>query len=330
MHDQNSCRQGDIDSKNVAAPTLFHPLWIFNEISHMRFVLPFYNDANTILFVGSASVVACITDFGTSDYYAGALRGALADLIPGMPIVDITHEIPAADIRRAAMVLWEAQPSFPEGSVFLVVVDPGVGSARRPAAFRFPRCDVVCPDNGAATFLMERFPKFEAVEINPLRVTDRPISNTFHGRDIFAPAAARLFLGKDPRELGTAIVSPVRIPLPLLAGSENGGWEGEVLYSDHFGNAVTSIGQISFDFQTLQPWLHTGAQGGRISKTARILLEDGRNIPIGRTYADAKNTPDTIALAGSNGLLEIASYNSPAGGSAALQPGTRVRLASSV
>ncbi len=292
--------------------------------------MPFYSDANTILFVGNASVVACITDFGTSDYYAGALRGALANLLPSVSIVDVTHGIPPGDIRRAAIVLWESQPSFPNRTVFLAVVDPGVGGSRRPAAFRFSECDVVCPDNGIPTLLMDRFPEYQAVEIDPRRITDRPISNTFHGRDVFAPAAARLFLGDDPRSLGPSLSSPVMIPLPHLEGEEGRGWEGEVLYIDHFGNAVTSIGRLSFDFQTFEPWLHTGAQAGKIANGAHVLLEDGSEIPLRRTYADAKDRPGTIALAGSNGLLEIASWNSPSGEISALKPGARVRLTSPV
>jgi len=276
--------------------------------------------------VGNAAVVACITDFGSSDYYAGALRGVLSSLLPGMPVVDITHGIPAGDIRRAAMVLWEAQPSFPEGTVFLAVVDPGVGSARRPAAFRFPGCCVVCPDNGTATFLIERYPQFDAAEIDPQRVAAGPVSNTFHGRDLFAPAAARLFRERDLLRLGPALVDPVRLPLPRLAGEPGTGLDGEVLYIDHFGNAVTSIGAISFDGEIFEPWLRTGAKPGTLPARAGVLLADGTAIPFRRTYTDAKDDAELIALIGGSGLLEIASGNAPAGATAALLPGAPVRL----
>jgi S-adenosylmethionine hydrolase len=276
--------------------------------------------------VGNPSVVACITDFGARDYYAGALRGVLASLLPGAPVVDISHEIPAGDIRRAAIVLWEAQPAFLDGTVFLVVVDPGVGSARRPAAFRFPRCSVVCPDNGTTTFLIQQFPEFDAVEIDPRRVTAGPISNTFHGRDLFAPAAARLYREGVLHGLGDALVSPVMLPLPLLRGEENTGWDGEILYIDHFGNAVTSIGRISHDGRSLDPWLRTGASAGTIPENTRVLLSDGTGVPLRRTYTEAKDESGAIALVGGSGLLEIASWNRPAGGAAALQPGAVVRL----
>jgi S-adenosylmethionine hydrolase len=276
--------------------------------------------------VSKASVVACITDFGSSDYYAGALHGVLAARIPGAAVVDVTHGIPAGDIRRAAIMLWEAQPAFPDGTVFLVVVDPGVGSTRRSAAFRFPRCSLVCPDNGIATFLFERFPEFEAVEIDPRRVTDSPISNTFHGRDLFAPAAARLFLEGDLHLLGPALSAPVRLPLPLLQPGENGGWEGEVLYIDHFGNAVTSIGQITYDRRSIRPWLHTDAVPRTLPSDARVVLEDGRRIPLARTYSDAGSIRGTVALVGSNGLLEIASSTAPDGSAAPPRIGRRVCL----
>jgi S-adenosyl-L-methionine hydrolase (adenosine-forming) len=276
--------------------------------------------------VGNASVVACITDFGTSDYYAGALRGVLASQLPGVPVVDITHEVPAGDIRRAAILLWEAQPSFPGGTVFLVVVDPGVGSARRPAAFRFPDCGVVCPDNGTTTFLIERFPVFDAVTIDPRMVAAGPLSNTFHGRDLFAPAAARLFREGNLEGLGSALVSPVALPLPVLRGDESSGWDGEILYIDHFGNAVTSIGRISFDGRSLDPWLRTSAHAGTIPPTACVDLSNGARIPLRQTYAEARGGTGPIALAGGSGLLEIASWNKPAGGGVALQPGAAVRL----
>jgi len=288
-------------------------------------ILPFRNDANTILFVGVSSVVACITDFGTSDYYAGALHGVLASLLPGTSIVDITHEIPAGDIRRAALMLWEAEPSFPEGTVFLTVVDPGVGSARMPAAFAFPRCRVVSPDNGTVTFLRERYPQFEAAALEPRRLGVEPISQTFHGRDLFAPAAARLFRGEGLNRLGPALGSPVWLPLPFFRGAESAGWDGEVLYIDRFGNAVTSIGRISNDGAALDPWLNTGARAGRLPGSARVRLPDGTRVPLRRTYADALQGGGTIALTGSNGLLEIASWRKPAA-SGALEPGDPVSL----
>ncbi len=276
--------------------------------------------------MGNASVLACITDFGTSDYYAGALHGVLASLLPGTPVVDITHEVPAGDIRRAAILLWQAQPAFPDGTVFLVVVDPGVGGARRPAAFRFPGCSVVCPDNGTTTFLIERFPEFDAVAIDPLNVTAGPLSNTFHGRDLFAPAAARLFRDGRIGGLGSALGPPVTLPLPFFRGEEAAGWDGEILYCDHFGNAVTSIGRISRDGRSLDPWLRTGAVAGRIPLKAGVELADGSRIPLRRVYEDAKGEAGAIALAGESGLLEIASWNKPAGGGAAFQPGAAVHL----
>ena len=295
-----------------------------------RIILPYCPSANTIPCVGKPIVVACITDFGSADYYAGALRGTLAKCLPDCPVVDVTHDIPPGDIRRAALTLWEAQPSFPRRTVFLLVVDPGVGSLRAAAAFVFPECTVVCPDNGVATFLMERFPSFRAFALDPRRIVREPLSNTFHGRDLFAPAAARLARGADPRLLGAALPTPVRIPLPLVQGDADKGWEGEVLYVDRFGNAVTSIGRISFKGRELAPWLRTGAQAGRLPPHAEAVLEDGGTVPLGTTYADAKNPSGRIALIGSNGLLEIASWRPGGLDSAPLRIGSRVRLANPV
>jgi S-adenosylmethionine hydrolase len=271
-------------------------------------------------------LVACITDYGSEDFYAGALRGGLAGLLPRGTGVDITQNIPAGDIRRAGLFLWEVQPSFPKGTVFLVVVDPGVGGERRAAVFRFPECDVVCPDNGIATFLLERYPEYHAVEIDPQRIGPGPLSNTFHGRDLFAPAAAQLASGKPLSFFGPVLSSPQRIPLPRFQGEEAVGWTGEALYSDHFGNIITSIGHISFDFRELSPWIRTGALGGKVHPQALVELEDGSRVPIAKTYSDSRNGPSRVAIVGSNGLLEIASWKSGAGTDPALQPGSGIRL----
>jgi S-adenosylmethionine hydrolase len=287
--------------------------------------LPFYIDANTIPSVKSSPVVACITDFGTSDYYAGALRGVLAGLAPAANVIDITHEIPPGDIRRAALVLWESRPAFPEGTIFLVVVDPGVGGARLPAAFQCSAGRIVCPDNGIATFFLETVGEWSAVEIRPRSSDAGPVSNTFHGRDVFAPAAARLCNGEALEALGPELKTPVRLPLPRLAGGAAAGWEGEILYCDRFGNAVTSIGRIAFDLRTLEPWLPAGADAGAVPPGATALLADGRRIPLRRTYGDA-DAGGPVALAGSNGLLEIASPRYRPSDSPALRPGASVRL----
>ena len=279
-------------------------------------------------FMNAGPLVACITDFGPTDFYAGALRGVLAGGLPRGSIVEITHEIPPGDIRRAGLVLWEAQPSFPRGTIFLAVVDPGVGGARRAAIFRFPDCDVVCPDNGTATFLMERFPEFRAVEFFPERIGVPPLSNTFHGRDLFAPAAIQLAAGKPLSEFGPELMAPQRIPLPRLLGNAEEGWEGEALYCDHFGNIITSIGRISYDFRDLSPWIRTGAREGRISSRARVELADGISIPRAKTYSDAKGGSERVAIVGSSGLLEIAAWKNSAATGPALQPGAVIRLTS--
>jgi S-adenosyl-L-methionine hydrolase (adenosine-forming) len=276
--------------------------------------------------VDSVSLVACISDFGSEDFYAGALRGVLAGALPRGSVVDVTQHVPAGDVLRAGLILWEVQPSFPPGTVFLAVVDPGVGGGRRAAVFHFPECDVVCPDNGIATFLMERFPEYHAVEIDPRRMGFGPLSNTFHGRDLFAPAAARLASGTPFASFGPALSSPHKLPLPRLQGEAATGWEGEALYSDHFGNIITSIGRIGYDFRELSPWIETGARGGAIQPHARVELGDGSTIPIGTTYSDARGGPRRIAVVGSNGLLEIAAWQSAAGADPLLQPGSAIRL----
>jgi S-adenosylmethionine hydrolase len=270
--------------------------------------------------------IALITDFGIEDSYAGVLRGVLSAADPRLCAVDITHSIPFGDVRRAGLVLWEAQPFFPRGTVFLVVVDPGVGGPRKGLIVQFSDCLVVCPDNGLITYLTHRFTEWHATEISNPAFRAPVVSQTFHGRDIFAPAAARLALGTPVREFGAGVKDPVRLSMPRLAGCENTGWEGEVLYADHFGNAITSLGIISTDGRRIQPWFPSGADKGTLGPQAHVVLEDGTRAPVARAYGEGRQTGSMAAVAGSSGLLEVAAYQASAAAHPSLKTGCIVRL----
>ncbi len=182
------------------------------------------------------TVITLTTDFGTGDYGAGLLHGVIRRIAPEAKIVDLTHEIPPQDILLAQIILENAVPYFPQGSIHVVVVDPGVGTERRPIAASVGAQLFVGPDNGLIT------PQLERAEANRETVeifhTNRPgywlpqVSNVFHGRDIFAPIAAHLARGVPLVELGERINDPVRarIPDPLLIGE---GWRGQVVQIDH-------------------------------------------------------------------------------------------------
>lgn len=239
-----------------------------------------------------AAPIVLLTDYGADDWYAGVLRGVLLSHSPGATLVDLTHSIPPGDVAAGAFVLDNAWRWFAEGAVFLVVVDPGVGTGRRPLAVRAAGRAFVGPDNGVLSSALAE-PDAEAREIDPHAVGVGELSATFHGRDLFAPAAARLHAG-----LAFASVGPPA-PQPVIRGPEvlvvsRDGIAGRVVYVDRFGNCITDI-----PAETL----------------ARVLGDDRRAVRVRAgthqverwvsTYGDVAEG-EACALVGSSGRLEIA------------------------
>ncbi len=183
-------------------------------------------------------ILTLLTDFGTADYYVAAVKGTLLRLAPGTTLVDVSHEVPPGDVETAAFLLAAAASSFPDGTVHLAVVDPGVGSGRRMLAVRAASAFFLAPDNGLLT------PFFaDAAEIRAVERTDLFLAGpgqTFHGRDRFAPAAAWLLRGERFEALGPEIGDPVRLPAPPPQRSP-GRVTGRVIHVDRYGNLVTDI-----------------------------------------------------------------------------------------
>ncbi len=182
-------------------------------------------------------LLTLLTDFGTADYYVAAVKGTILRLAPGTILVDISHEVPPGDVETAAFLLAAAASSFPDRTVHLAVVDPGVGSGRRMLAARTARALFVAPDNGLLT------PFLEGAEVRSIerRELFLPSSGqTFHGRDRFAPAAAWLLRGEPLEELGPLISDPVRLPSSPPRRQE-GRIQGRVIHVDRYGNLVTDI-----------------------------------------------------------------------------------------
>src|SRR5512135_1579790 len=159
-------------------------------------------------------VVALLTDFGLLDHYAGAMKGAILSACPEATIVDITHEVPAHDVAAGALALDAAYRFFPDGTVFAAVVDPGVGSERRPIAARAGSWVFVGPDNGLFTYVLEADPEARVRLIANPRLVRVPTSAVFHGRDIFGPVAARLAGGFPLDEVGPAVTDPLQLEPP--------------------------------------------------------------------------------------------------------------------
>ena len=273
--------------------------------------------------------IALLTDFGQSDPFVGIMKGVIAKIAPHAPLIDITHIIPPGDVRRAAVMLWQSIRFFPGGTIFLSIVDPGVGTLRRGMILQTEDHLFVGPDNGLFSFILKK--QFEAWElIDPKFQLPQP-GTTFHGRDIFAPAAAHAANGIKGSQFGPSIAEIVRLPSPRLHIKSNQ-IEGEILYSDQFGNLLTSLGKwISSDREKFffDPWLDLGASlSGDITiakNQASLMLTNGHILSWVDTFADIPDG-DCGMLVGSSGLVEIAAKRSRAADLLKLSSGDPVTL----
>ena len=241
-------------------------------------------------------IVALLTDFGTQDHYVGAMKGALLGACPDARIVDLVHDLPPHDIEAGAFALSAAHGSFPAGTVFVAVVDPGVGSSRRALAASAGRWLFVAPDNGLLTLVLLEHPEAVVHEITAPGLVPGEVSPTFHGRDVFAPVAGHLAAGTPLGEVGPRVEAPVRFAVPPVFARSEVEWEAEVLQVDRFGNLVTNVGTADLD-------AIVSRFGG--DPTEVVVVVEGAVLPIVRTYADvAEGEP--CALLGSARRLEIA------------------------
>jgi len=247
-------------------------------------------------------IITLTTDFGTRDWFVSTMKGVILGIAPRAVIVDITHEIPAGDVRAAAFALAAACRFFPKGTVHVAVVDPGVGGARKAIAVQTAKYAFVGPDNGVLSWALA---KEKIKSVRQLENADyflRPVSHTFHGRDIFAPVAANLARGAAIRKLGPAQKDFVRLswPQPRV---ERDHIEGEVAFIDRFGNAITNIENTSLNRRDrLEVFLRR--------KRICAVNDFYQSVPTGRV----------VAVPGSSGLLEIAVN----GGSAAKRFGLKI------
>jgi S-adenosylmethionine hydrolase len=190
------------------------------------------------------TVITLTTDFGSGDHEAGVLKGVIWKIAPTVHIADLSHDIPPHDIQEAALLLWRAVPFFPDGTIHVAVIDPGVGTSRRGIVAQLGSQYFVGPDNGLFSFLLTRAEENTQpawfVELDRPEYWLTEVSNVFHGRDVFAPVAAYLANGISITSVGTSINDPVRleIPRPTLIP---GGWLGQVIHIDHFGNLSTNL-----------------------------------------------------------------------------------------
>jgi S-adenosylmethionine hydrolase len=272
-------------------------------------------------------MISILSDFGLEDTYVAAMKAVLHTIAPSEKLLDLTHDVPPGDVMRGALELWRIAPFLPSGTVILGVVDPGVGTERKAIAFRNDKFTCVGPDNGLFGYLLDEKALISAVELSNKEYQMKQASMTFHGRDIFAPAAAYLATGVPLTEFGPHIEALIRLPQPALKIEDGGVIRGEILYSDRFGNLVTSIGKLSRHGSILvcDPWI--GENKLREIKTPdpSISLPDGSEIKLMKAFGDVPEGSLT-AYIGSSGLLEIAVNSGSASESTGLQRGDHIEL----
>jgi S-adenosyl-L-methionine hydrolase (adenosine-forming) len=245
------------------------------------------------------SPITLLTDFGTADGYVAEMKGVLSTLAPDVSLLDLTHDIPPQDITAARLALARCWRRFPVGTVHLVVVDPGVGTSRAALAVASEGRFLVGPDNGVLS------PALFALDAQVVQlVVPDSASPTFHGRDVFAPAAARLATGTALDELGERLLHPVRLRTPAPRRDANGTLHGEVLTIDRFGNAITNLMPAP----------------GALPQAVVAGMHTLRTV---RTYAEAEDG-EAVALVGSSGWLELAVGNGNAAATLGLKRGDQV------
>jgi S-adenosylmethionine hydrolase len=245
-------------------------------------------------------VVTLLTDFGTADYFVGAMKGVILSINPEARIVDITHEIPPQDIQAGAFTLSAVYQTFPAATIHTVVVDPGVGSARRPILVYGGNQFFVGPDNGLFSFIVDREPEARVFHLTNENYFRQSVSQTFHGRDVFAPIAAALSKGVNAEQLGTEIKDYVRLDHLKPKQRDAQTIQASIIHIDRFGNCVTNLTREHVTDEMIARGVRLIVNGREITSLHRFFAE-GR-----------KATNELFAIWGSAGYLEIAAFRASA------------------
>jgi hypothetical protein len=257
------------------------------------------------------AIITLTSDFGEADHYIACMKGVILQIAPTLQIVDVTHNIGPHDVVHGAFVLRQVFDHFPDGTIHVAVVDPGVGTHRRLIAARYSAQTILAPDNGLVSLVHRDFVLAELRAIQNPHLFRSEISATFHGRDILAPVAAHLARGMTLEAVGPMIDQLEILNLEKVAPLPNGGLEGRVLYIDHFGNLITNISQDDLGHM---------ADGGHDPEVYVGPLRVG---PLRHTYADV-DPSEIVAVVGSTGMLEVAINQGNAAAQLCASPGTIV------
>lgn len=254
-------------------------------------------------------IITITSDFGWGDGYVAAMKGVILSICPTATLVDVAHDVPPQDVRHGAFVLHTASQTFPAGTVHLAVVDPDVGMQRRAVAVQTDRAIFVAPDNGLLSLALADAPALKAVQISNPAYHRKPVSATFHGRDIFAPAAAYLANGVPLSAFGPEARNLIRFAVPSPVANDKGSIAGEAIHVDRFGNVITNVRVEDGEWDRF-----ASLQVGR-RKVGRFC----------RTYGEAA-PGEVIALIGSSGFLEVAQRDGSAARRLDAEPGTAIRV----
>jgi S-adenosylmethionine hydrolase len=282
--------------------------------------------------------IVILTDFGTTDPFVGIMKGVISGICPESQVIDLSHEIPPGDIQLGAIMLWKSFSFFTRGTVFLVVVDPGVGTMRRPIILETQGYSFVGPDNGIFTYILGEDVRAWKLD-NPALALPEP-RETFHGRDIFSPGAAYAARGVPGSEFGPPVQDIYLIPYPRLVSPSPGVLEGEIIHIDRFGNCLTSLGVFnprSGSKYSFHPWvgettiskqktnLQDVLKKGMDLEPAHIHQTGGGRVGWVRTFTEIEGG-NCGFLVGSSGLIEIVANRQSAAKLLNLGKGDSVRL----
>ena len=261
--------------------------------------------------MGAQRIITLTTDFGLTEHYVGAMKGVIYSIDPAAQIVDITNAVQSFDILDGAMAISQTYGYFPPNAIHMVVVDPGVGSARRPILALLGQHLFLAPDNGVLSLVYEREERASVRHITADHYFHQPVSNTFHGRDIFAPVAAYLSKGVEPAKFGEEINDYVRFVAPKPKAVAPNAWKGVVLKTDKFGNLITNITPRDIPQLT--------------SASFKITVGKAEVTNLCSSYAEGAQG-EIFAILGSSGFVEISSNRGAASRLAGADKGSEVTV----
>jgi S-adenosyl-L-methionine hydrolase (adenosine-forming) len=244
--------------------------------------------------VARKPIITLTTDFGLNDHFVGTMKGVILSIEPEAQIVDISHAVQAYDVLDGALTISQAYSYFPTGTVHMVIVDPGVGTARRPVVVTTERHNFVAPDNGVLSLVYQKEQRIHARHVTAEHYALQPISNTFHGRDLFSPVAAYLAKGVDPEKFGEEITDFVRFNAPKPKPVNETTLRGVVLKVDRFGNLITNITPEDVPMLFAEP-----------PAPFKIVIGKREVMEIKTAYAQGA-PGEVFGILGSMGFLEIA------------------------